>query len=33
MSTVDKAQRKYQLRSAGPDGGLNNDDDMMKTGP
>lgn len=31
--TVDKAQRNYQLRSAGPDGILNNNDDMVKTGP
>lgn len=33
LYTVDKAQRNYQLRSAGPDGILNNDDDMVKTGP
>jgi len=31
--TVDERQRNYQLRSAGPDGILNNDDDMVKTGP
>jgi general secretion pathway protein G len=33
LYTVDDRQRNYQLRSAGPDGILNNDDDMVKTGP
>lgn len=31
--TVDEDERHYQLRSAGPDGQLNTDDDMVKSGP